>query len=1722
MRTEIQVSLQASSRVSNSSCLRNLLKARFLCYPLVRRLPAGTVLFILGTISIFIAQGVSAQSVGSGVSVTISAPTATGVALSSSAQVKLGRSSTWEDHENLVIIAVVNEATKGAANTGHPMTTADYLSIAKQTKNWLDQQKALDAVFLPRTQAGRLLLVTNTLSSMANSSATLDPILIAALGGVEKLKVKRLRGPIDSQRQDLADLTLYDRQISGTQFIVDQVQEANDLAHNDSAYAAAINDILRNWLGYDTTNSYSDIKNANPDALPNLPAANSDGSFTIMLQDLMIQYQTKITELQGDINTDLTILESKPAISFSPSGETTMLYARSEAADPKDPFQDNLDKASAAVTATSKLIQKIDPTIANGIQTVGNATIQIASNVHKFAAITSIGTLFSDVTAVGGIIGGVQAIFGLFHGGGLSDAVLKQIKALSAQITRLQQDMDARFNKVDAELRQILSVLNQNFAQIDFQLGVLNGDAHAIQASLLDLQAQTNRLEQYLFAWTTALSKEQFIQTMNGCLGFNANFGTNMTFEQFTTCENAFYSWAHDTSLNELWAGLRQPDFSDGSIYPTLHDFPVSVDINYLARFAEQNLQLPALSTVRVANPNEWILGVRCYLQLANEWPQYAQKINPSRWDDLIQIGANTRQAMENANSTRIKGVVTANRPLFKGLEDKYIEDLNGLKGTFEGVKDSYVADPKNGITDEVTGITLNIEVGGANQATNWRPNIASIQRCDGSGPQLSTPSNLLNSVPDIYAFSQGYLKSGKMDMCIDSANFTSERVTFSFPALNVCSRITFPVPPNPKGFANICARFNCLPHVPTPNVLPIDPAQYSCVPRSVKAVAHLSANLKMTFQRTATAPAATVATATATSKGEILERKVARCVPDSNIGCDYILAATDADINAALADNWDGDLKPTLNGFQAIVQPQPQLFSSVAAEIDDRLWQHQRQIYAKIADSFGVIGPVQSAGQRLTGDALLLPAYLSFGLPSSVHTDPLSSLTYGDQSILDAAAFQADFTQFSKSDIPVTTDNKITAEVSKASERISAWSSAVGDALNRIEQNRVSESPLSLDEALENLQAHQTLEVAGAISPCDYQISPTAAAVTPGAGSGTVTIQVFDNCRWIASTQAPWLSANASGTGNGLLSYVVAANSSSAPREGIVIIGSETIKITQAGNTGSFANPVPMLSVLSPDSASAGRSSFNLAVNGSGFVPGAIVQWNGNNLNTIFVAGNQLLAAVSASDVLVVGTATIRVLNPTPGGGQSAGLTFTVKSQLERLLVTNQGTGNGTVTSDKGSINCGLVCSANFNAGTTVTLTATPTPGSTFDGWSGGCSGTQSCSLTMNSSQTVFATFTETQTLGLRFVPVNPCRIADTRNPNGPFGGPFVSGNTTRGFAIPSSACNIPSTAQAYSVNVTVVPHSAPLGFLTVFPCGQTQPFVSTLNSIDGRVKAAAAIVPAGIDGGVCFFATNDTELVLDINGYFDPATNASALAFYPMTPCRLVDTRGAAGTLGSPSLVGGGAARTFPFLASSCNVPAVARAYSLNLTSVPKGPLGFLAAWPAGQTQPLVSTLNAPTGVVTANAAIVPAGTNGDISVFVTNDSDLVIDINGYFAPPGAGGLSFFPLTPCRVVDTRNPPGSQPFIGELSVNVAASNCGALGVAQSYMLNTTVVPAGSLGFLTMWPQGAIQPLVSTLNALDGSVTSNMAIVFTTNGSVSAFALNPTHLVIDISGYFAP
>ena len=148
---------------------------------------------------------------------------------------------------------------------------------------------------------------------------------------------------------------------------------------------------------------------------------------------------------------------------------------------------------------------------------------------------------------------------------------------------------------------------------------------------------------------------------------------------------------------------------------------------------------------------------------------------------------------------------------------------------------------------------------------------------------------------------------------------------------------------------------------------------------------------------------------------------------------------------------------------------------------------------------------------------------------------------------------------------------------------------------------------------------------------------------------------------------------------------------------------------------------------------------------------------------------------------------------------------------------------------------------------------------------------------------------------------------------------------------------------------------------------------------------------------------AGDATDLIIDINGIFAAPGGTGGLRFYVVTPCRVADTRagqGFTGAFGPPSLAMD-TTRNFPIQASPCGIPATALAYALNMTAVPQGPLGFLSTWPTGEPYPGVSTLNSSNGGIIANAAIVPTGTGGAITVVAGNPTDLIIDIVGYFAP-------------------------------------------------------------------------------------------------------------------------
>ncbi len=116
------------------------------------------------------------------------------------------------------------------------------------------------------------------------------------------------------------------------------------------------------------------------------------------------------------------------------------------------------------------------------------------------------------------------------------------------------------------------------------------------------------------------------------------------------------------------------------------------------------------------------------------------------------------------------------------------------------------------------------------------------------------------------------------------------------------------------------------------------------------------------------------------------------------------------------------------------------------------------------------------------------------------------------------------------------------------------------------------------------------------------------------------------------------------------------------------------------------------------------------------------------------------------------------------------------------------------------------------------------------------------------------------------------PCRVLDTRNPSGPYGGPALVAGQSRTFAL-AGQCGIPASALAVSVNVTAT-QSTTAGNLGLYPAGTPVPSVSSVNYSTGQTRANNVVIGLGVSGQVairCTQASGTVHAILDVTGYFE-----------------------------------------------------------------------------------------------------------------------------------------------------------------------------------------------------------------------------------------------------------
>jgi len=359
-----------------------------------------------------------------------------------------------------------------------------------------------------------------------------------------------------------------------------------------------------------------------------------------------------------------------------------------------------------------------------------------------------------------------------------------------------------------------------------------------------------------------------------------------------------------------------------------------------------------------------------------------------------------------------------------------------------------------------------------------------------------------------------------------------------------------------------------------------------------------------------------------------------------------------------------------------------------------------------------------------------------------------------------------------------------------------------------------------------------------------------------------------------------------------------------------------------------------------------------------------------------------------------------------------------------------------------------------------------------------------------------------------LNFVRVEPFRLVDTRRTHG--ASRLLAGQTVRVDAGRSRAA-------AVSVNVTTVNATAP-GHLTLFPCGQDVPTVSTASYTPHAARANQAIVPLQ-RGDFCIYAHADVDVVLDVNGYFEADSPAQ---FTPIEPMRVYDTRESGDRLEA------GVERKLPLSRAIGEVPAEVAAAALNVTVIGDTGFGHIQVYPCGSPRSLeTSTVNYSPGEATPNVAIVGTDPKGNVCVKALTDVHVVVDVTGYF---GSGaGYDFTSLTPIRLFDSRDSfrglndvtEGRRVQGGDVVKLRIAGKRGVPVDAKAVSVNLTATqPQGPL-HVTMYPCGPT-PGTSTLNAASNQTAANGAIVqLSSQGELCLLALSDVHLIVDINGIWS-
>lgn len=309
---------------------------------------------------------------------------------------------------------------------------------------------------------------------------------------------------------------------------------------------------------------------------------------------------------------------------------------------------------------------------------------------------------------------------------------------------------------------------------------------------------------------------------------------------------------------------------------------------------------------------------------------------------------------------------------------------------------------------------------------------------------------------------------------------------------------------------------------------------------------------------------------------------------------------------------------------------------------------------------------------------------------------------------------------------------------------------------------------------------------------------------------------------------------------------------------------------------------------------------------------------------------------------------------------------------------------------------------------------------------------------------------------------------------------------------------------ATAAMVNLTTT-HPRRAGHLTVHRCDQSPPGTSVHNFTRGQVVAHAAIAPLDANGDFCVTTLTQTNLVVDVTGTFQPDAG-----YTPVGPRRWHDTR----TDGGGRRITGGS--TLRIDLDDVTLPAGAddpAAVAINVTAAAADGLGHITVSRCG-TDADHSNVNFVGAAATPNLVFVEPDDNGEVCLFTTTTTHIIVDLFGVF--DDASGVSV--STPTRLVDSRRTSsGSRVAAGgvveiDVSDDLDPASSGAI-------LNLTGVLPDAPGHFTAYPCEAGLPDSSNLNLRPGDVVANAVLLAPdADGNLCVSTHSSSHVVVDLLG----